>query len=1587
MKQRIFGLFLLLTTLFFCSFSEPTRAEDITTKIVEDEGTYRGFVGGEEYCWGPDFTEVLEELIMHSDSIRLDGIGIEGSVRLPKGSYSFVGSFEMLGDLIVEAGVELTLLAEARVCGAILVRGGSLALCDGVTRVDSGVILDSFASSRLYMTGGSIVSGKSGGAVEIRLGTAEISGGYIKNAVGCAIINSSTLSLGGSVLLESGGVDLLTDKPVGLTASGKPLASVLECEYSSTLAEGYRTEVFYNAKGVDINNIELSDKDGRSRSLGFIEHIEGSAYSDILAVSLPYYIEYYSSTDLIYRQEFYIGDSVGEPRIELPRGFEILGIYKDAYFTEPFTPGYEPTSSIKVYVNVGLSPFSYSINRLKTIYDGKEHSLSFSSLSHPLDGEYSFVWYNQRGEVVSLGESISVKNTADSGIYSCEITFWYLGYSITRIVGDIEVSVEKRRVDIPTIPSADYDGGEKMPMLFSTSLYEVERVGFTEVGEYQIALRLLDTDNYSWQGCDEATAYSIFAITQAQNFWIEEPSAMDIYFGESLSHLATSRFGEVTFLYSKDLNGEYTKEMPSEVGTYYLKAEVKGTSNYGGLLSEGIRFYIMEDIVVSLALISPLSKTEYTSFEYFDRTDLTLLVTYKSGKKEETSGKGVAISYQNADSFRAADNAVLVSYKGVTLPVPIKVNKAEYSLVIPNFIKEVPYNGKYQSIEPNIGMPIGLDGIEPTYKVRGGGRDAGTYTVVVEFYTESTEYIVPKSLHFEFIISPLSVEGVYYDTSFVYDGGIKTPKGYYLDIYGARIPLCLEDGRINAGTGYFAKAYITDSNYILVNDRVEFSIEKAYYDLSGVYWSEDLFTYNGEVHAVSLCGLPKGVEVAGYIDNTGTKAGEYIAEARLVYDRENYHMPTIESHRWVIEKAEYDLSGVSVQGGHYEYSGEYYYPVLKGEMPTGLDGYTLMYRIVEGVREVSVGAVSLGVEFYTESENYNSPATVYVTVEVYPKEIVVEWQGLVTVYNQKAQSPQATAPECEIEVLVNATDAGEYTAQAKAKDTNYKVKNEFATFRIEKAENYWTTPPSISDIFVGGDIKVEGKAYYGEINVEYYLDEEMTRRVNTPLAVGNYYALVVVAESDNYKELCSDTIAFEVRAVLPLEIDFTLHGPLTALSKIKEGDYTLIIRYNDGTSREAEANEVDFIYQGGSLPRGSDERLTVLCLGISLEVEISVAKAEYDLSGVYWDNLYYEYDGTEKAPSLVGLPGGVRVESIVGSATNAGEYIVSAILSYDEENYKEPQIPTAKMTISKRGINPSFKNSGIYSGDIIYPVASEDFLVPLCEGFREVGEHIVAFVLTDESNYYLLTPYATFTVHPAPVEIVIKDKELYLFERVENIEYEINTGERDIHFDFEFYLENDMIYARSSDRNIILSVTPGRLVKLFALSPSMSEALCVCFILFIFFALLLAIFIRYRGKILALLRPVGATDQGENNPSLLGAGYLSIDLDHAERLLTDTIARTLLRRDSGVIETRGSRRAYINVDVLSDNFAPGDRVDINILKAKGLIPKDAFTVKVLGRGRIDKPLFVYANSFSLSAVKMIALTGGEAHKVTSENKE
>lgn len=71
----------------------------------------------------------------------------------------------------------------------------------------------------------------------------------------------------------------------------------------------------------------------------------------------------------------------------------------------------------------------------------------------------------------------------------------------------------------------------------------------------------------------------------------------------------------------------------------------------------------------------------------------------------------------------------------------------------------------------------------------------------------------------------------------------------------------------------------------------------------------------------------------------------------------------------------------------------------------------------------------------------------------------------------------------------------------------------------------------------------------------------------------------------------------------------------------------------------------------------------------------------------------------------------------------------------------------------------------------------------------------------------------------------------------------------------------------------------------------------------------------------------------------------------------------------------------INLSLLNSVFEDGAVVDIDALKAKGLVSHVRDGVKILGNGEITKKLTVKVNYFSASAKEKIEAAGGKAEVI------
>jgi large subunit ribosomal protein L15 len=73
----------------------------------------------------------------------------------------------------------------------------------------------------------------------------------------------------------------------------------------------------------------------------------------------------------------------------------------------------------------------------------------------------------------------------------------------------------------------------------------------------------------------------------------------------------------------------------------------------------------------------------------------------------------------------------------------------------------------------------------------------------------------------------------------------------------------------------------------------------------------------------------------------------------------------------------------------------------------------------------------------------------------------------------------------------------------------------------------------------------------------------------------------------------------------------------------------------------------------------------------------------------------------------------------------------------------------------------------------------------------------------------------------------------------------------------------------------------------------------------------------------------------------------------------------------------------INVGTLQELFDAGALVDVDALRAKGVVPKKAETIKILGEGDLTKKLTVRAHRFSAVAKQKVEAAGGTAEAISA----
>ena len=249
-------------------------------------------------------------------------------------------------------------------------------------------------------------------------------------------------------------------------------------------------------------------------------------------------------------------------------------------------------------------------------------------------------------------------------------------------------------------------------------------------------------------------------------------------------------------------------------------------------------------------------------------------------------------------------------------------------------------------------------------------------------------------------------------------------------------------------------------------------------------------------------------------------------------------------------------------------------------------------------------------------------------------------------------------------------------------------------------------------------------------------------------SVGIYNATAVIEPADSNYALIGAETAFEiVRADGVIDIS----GVQTVYTYTGEKQTVTGAVLNHGeTELVYSENSFVTVAEGNGMVVTVSAAETENYLAVSVDIVITVNKADYDMSGVIFEDVEFVYDGSEKTLTLGGeLPDGVTYSLSENVRTEAGVTVVTATFIGDGENYNAIPEMTATLTVAKA----TYDMSGIIFEDVTFvkdgTVRSISISGALPDGVSveyigngqsEDGVYVVTAVFTGDVNYNDIAP-------------------------------------------------------------------------------------------------------------------------------------------------------------------------------------------------------------------------------------------------------
>ena len=313
----------------------------------------------------------------------------------------------------------------------------------------------------------------------------------------------------------------------------------------------------------------------------------------------------------------------------------------------------------------------------------------------------------------------------------------------------------KTQLETPTIASQVYTGSKLTAVVPQNDGYEiVSNEGGTDVGEYDVVLKLSDEANYEWStpDSDDATKVTLkFAITKAPNQITTLSLEGWTYGEEPKMPVATAQFGTPTFAYSATADGTFVETVPTAAGSYFVKAKVVATANYDGA-EKTAEFKIARAKAVLTTKPTAVANLVYTG----DALNLITAGVVDGGSMQYKLGVDGIWSSEIPTATNAGEYTVYYKVLGddshsdliddETQQFTVTIAKADAQVAAPTAKTGLTYNGESQALVV-AGSAVGAT-IE--YKLGDGewttgiptAIDAGEYTVIYRAVVDANYNVV-----------------------------------------------------------------------------------------------------------------------------------------------------------------------------------------------------------------------------------------------------------------------------------------------------------------------------------------------------------------------------------------------------------------------------------------------------------------------------------------------------------------------------------------------------------------------------------------------------------------------------------------------------------------------------------------------------------------------------------------------------------------------------------------------------------------------------------------------------------------------------